>query len=593
MHDEIIGHFRVIKQIGAGGMAKVYLAEHKDVHNLRVVLKVLSDPNLAERFKQEADKLALLDGHPNICQIKGFFNHGDDFVITMEYVEGVTIDEQMRPDKKYSAEEAIDVAVSVLKTLESAHDKGISHRDIKPSNLMVDSKNNRIKIIDFGLARGESDPHLTRAGAACGTPTYMAPEQFTPSEETDYKLVDLYATGSSLFYMLTHSLPFEGDNDYVIRDAKLFSEPTKPRSINSSIPAELEKVILKSLEKEPSKRYQTAREMWMALENAKDSISQPESTRIIQVKGLENGGGKRRRLPAKPLILAAATLAIVFLAWVFWPSFEPSQPGLIAPVLIEPPSGDTLEVTETRDTIAFMWKQSQRSDVRYTFQISRKKDFSEATQVLRTTQPTVRIPAEDLASGRYFWRVQSADLERNVGDFSPPNTLELVVLVAATPTGTIAIRSNLQAIIRIDGDVFGENATTARAAVDTGTHRIRLENPQSTEGVINDQVRVGDGETVSRSYRFTLPTQPETVSSPTKTGTLVIGSNPLNAWIFIDNKPTHQQAPHTFEDVTAGQHRVSLIWKDDRAAADGENRKDTTATVIAGDRVVVKLTRPE
>ena len=192
MTEQLIGNYKILDKIGAGGMAKVYLAVHKDVPNLKVILKILTDSRLVERFKQEADKLALLDGNPNICRIKHFFNHGEDIVIAMEYIDGITLDKKIKTDGRITIDESLRIIRDVLGVLAFAHGKGIYHRDIKPSNIMLDSEGN-VKVIDFGIAKAKSDPNLTIAGTSCGTPPYMAPEQFTPSEDTNYALVDVYA----------------------------------------------------------------------------------------------------------------------------------------------------------------------------------------------------------------------------------------------------------------------------------------------------------------------------------------------------------------------------------------------------------------
>jgi serine/threonine-protein kinase len=260
MTDEIIGNYRVIKQIGAGGMAKVYLAVHREIANLKVILKILSDPRLVERFKQEADKLALLDGHPNICRIKHFFTHGDDVVIAMEYIHGVTLEEKLEAEGEINIADALTIVAEVLDILQFAHERGIYHRDIKPGNIMIDDSG-AVKIIDFGIAKAKSDPNLTIAGTACGTPAYMAPEQFTPSDDMDYARADIYAAGATLFKILTRQLPHKGDNEFALRDAKLFQEPIKPRTLRPGISKELEGCILRSLAKNPEDRYKTAAEM--------------------------------------------------------------------------------------------------------------------------------------------------------------------------------------------------------------------------------------------------------------------------------------------------------------------------------------------
>lgn len=260
MNQESIGSYKILEKKGEGGMAQVYLAVHQDVPNLKVILKVLSDPRLGARFKQEADKLALLDGHPSICRIKHFFTHGDDIVIAMEYIDGVTLEDKINSMGRFEVGEAVQVANDVLDILAFAHQKDIYHRDIKPGNIMID-KSGQTKVIDFGIAKGKADPNLTIAGTACGTPAYMAPEQFNPTEQADYALWDIYAVGTTLYMMLCGEVPFTEENPFAIRDAKLYNDPPSPRSQNSNISKPLEDVILKSLARDAEQRYQTAVQM--------------------------------------------------------------------------------------------------------------------------------------------------------------------------------------------------------------------------------------------------------------------------------------------------------------------------------------------
>ncbi len=260
MTQEYIGSYRILEKKGEGGMAQVYLAVHQDVPNLKVILKVLTDARLAERFKQEADKLALLDGHANICRIKHFFSHGDAIVIAMEYIDGLTLEDKIEAQGKLEIGEAVQIAYDVLDILDFAHQKDIYHRDIKPGNIMID-RSGLTKVIDFGIAKGKTDPNLTIAGTACGTPTYMAPEQFNPTEQADYALWDVYAVGTTLYKMLTGTVPFPDENPFAIRDKKLFDDPPPPRTVNSDIPKALETVILKALARDPQQRYATAQQM--------------------------------------------------------------------------------------------------------------------------------------------------------------------------------------------------------------------------------------------------------------------------------------------------------------------------------------------
>ena len=347
MEEQFIGSYKVLKKIGEGGMSKVYLAVHQDVPNLKVILKILSDPRLGERFRHEADKLALLDGHPSICRIKHFFSHGEDTVIAMEYIEGITLEERIKSEGKLSTEESLQIIIDLLDILEFAHQKGIYHRDIKPGNIMLDKKG-QVKIIDFGIAKAETDPNLTLAGTACGTPAYMAPEQFTPTQDTNYALVDIYAAGTTLYAMLTGECPFKGDNEFAIRDAKLFSDAPKPRSLNPDIPKPVEDIIMKSLAREPAERYQSASEMRAALEatrrTAKVGVPSGSPDVTIDVRTLP------KRKTRRPLLAGVAVIVLAlaaFVAYKFWPSDgEKGQAAKLDTIAIpEDTTGEGLDIS--------------------------------------------------------------------------------------------------------------------------------------------------------------------------------------------------------------------------------------------------------
>ena len=264
MNDRVLGNYRVLKEIGAGGMARIYLAVHQDIPTLKVILKIVSDPQLAVRFKNEAEKLALLEGNPSVCKIKHFFSHGNDFVIAMEYIEGETLEHRIKSAGSLPLQDAVQITVDLLDVLAFAHERGVYHRDIKPSNIMFDTSGN-LKIIDFGIAKGETDPSLTGVDVYVGTPAYMAPEQFSTSKDHEWAKADIYAVGTTLFEMVTGERPFKGDDLFLLRDAKVFSRPPKPRSLRPELSRHLENVILTALEKDPNKRFASVQEMKEAL----------------------------------------------------------------------------------------------------------------------------------------------------------------------------------------------------------------------------------------------------------------------------------------------------------------------------------------
>lgn len=264
MTDGLIGKYRVIRKLGAGGMATVYLACHCDIPNLRTVLKELSDPLLADRFRSEADKLALLGGHGGICQINHFFDFDDKFYIVMEYIDGFTLDELVRSGEPPDQERSVEIVRSVLDTLAFAHQQGIVHRDIKPTNIMVD-RLGQVKIIDFGIAKGTTDPDLTQAGAPLGSPRYMPPEQFTAGDAIDWVRCDIYTVGVTLYYLLTHDFPFKGISEFEICQVKHEGNFELPSRLNPAISPALEGIVLKAMARDPLDRFSSADEMKSAL----------------------------------------------------------------------------------------------------------------------------------------------------------------------------------------------------------------------------------------------------------------------------------------------------------------------------------------
>jgi serine/threonine protein kinase len=282
MSERQIGNYKILKQIGVGGMAKVYLAVHKDVPNLKLVLKILSNSQHAERFMQEADKLALLDGNPNICQIRHFFDHEDELVIAMEYIDGKSLEEMIEEKDSFSIPEALKIVTDLLAGLAPAHSQNIYHRDLKPGNIMFDRKG-ILKIIDFGIAKGKTDPQMTIVGTAAGTPEYMAPEQFTGGEDLDYSKCDIYAVGIILYRLITGELPFKGDNEFVLRDAKMFEEPPVPSSLTKNISGELDDIILKAIDKDPGSRFSSMDEMRTELLNLSAQQGSPVAETMAQI----------------------------------------------------------------------------------------------------------------------------------------------------------------------------------------------------------------------------------------------------------------------------------------------------------------------
>jgi serine/threonine protein kinase len=270
------GRYQVIEEVGHGGMGKVYKVFDTDIKE-KIALKLLRpeialDKETIERFSNEL-KLARKIRHKNIC---GMFDLGKaegTTFITMEFVPGEDLKKFIRKSGQLGAGRAVSIAKQVCEGLEEAHRLGVVHRDLKPQNIMVDEDGNA-RIMDFGIARSLRGKSITGAGVMIGTPDYMSPEQ-VEGKDVDQRS-DIYSLGIILYEMLTGRVPFEGDTPFTIGVKHKSEIPRDPREINTQIPQDLGGLVLKCLEKDKAKRYQTAQELHADLEKVEQDLPTTE-----------------------------------------------------------------------------------------------------------------------------------------------------------------------------------------------------------------------------------------------------------------------------------------------------------------------------
>jgi serine/threonine-protein kinase len=332
-----------LAQIGSGGMAVVYKAEQPSLGRL-VAIKELrtelaNDESIIARFEREAMAMAAL-GHQNIAHVYDFVQRASSMYIVMEYVEGIDLYTLLKRTERLPADIAAIVSLQAANALTYAHYRGVIHRDLKPSNLMI-TKEGDLKLMDFGIARDESQADLTLPGQALGTPAYMSPEQIL-GEKIDFRS-DIFSFGIVMYQMLTGLKPFVEDETIGVMH-RIINKPYRPpRSVYPDIPWRLQRIVKRCMQKRPDDRFQDTEDLRHALEGYvskrvrlnpsgrlllylrnRELISDDEAMTFVRREDLESveivtadsGAVNGWSVVFKPALIANLIILVFMMAWI-------------------------------------------------------------------------------------------------------------------------------------------------------------------------------------------------------------------------------------------------------------------------------------
>ncbi|MFN0157645.1 MAG: serine/threonine protein kinase [Bacteroidota bacterium] len=547
---KIIDNYKITAVLGKGGMGVVYKATDmtldRDVALKMMDARLASDENFLKRFQSEAKALARLQ-NPNIVGIFALRETELGLCIVMEYVEGDTLADRISKDGPMSLAKTLVIFKQLLIAFDHAHKAGIIHRDIKPSNVML-TRDDVVKVTDFGLAKIQQPSAMTATMGTGGTLFYMSPEQIRGLANVDNR-GDIYSIGMTLYETLAGKVPFtDTDSDFDIRQAIVEGKIPNPDKINPDIPRDVARVIMKSIEKEPDKRYQTAAEFRDALAGVKvETRHAPAATTIDQGSAPVASRSKEKRTP---LLVGIAILILAVAAY----QFLLKEPAATLSVNTNPPgarvvvNGNDVGTTPigkmdvSPGSVALRIDKEGYFTKDTTLVLESGKSFEMSISLMKVQDPATALQQETTPP------IQGAGSDRR--ESRPAGQRQVTATMA-----TLIVRAIPSGSVSVGGKRINSAAQLSSVDVDAGDQTVVFEHPQYGSKRVPVTLKAGEKKTLTCYFESYVSIG---VSGDSRWGTIIVDGTSLNMF-----------APQAKVPLGVGTHRI-LVSRDGYETVEGE-----------------------
>jgi serine/threonine protein kinase len=536
---KVIDSYKITAVLGKGGMGIVYKAQDmtldRDVALKMMDAQLAADQNFLKRFQSEAKALAKLQ-NPGIVTIFALRETELGLCIVMEFVEGRTLADRIREGGAVPVNEAVPIFQQILSALSHAHDAGIVHRDIKPSNVMITPQGS-VKVTDFGLAKIQQLTAVTVTVGTGGTLYYMSPEQVKGLANVDHR-GDIYSLGMTLYEAVVGKIPFkDSDTDYSIRQAIVEGKIPPPDKFNPDLPKELVRVVMRSIEKEPSKRFQTAAEMNEALarlapEAQKARRPEPQAT-VLEVP--------EKRSSSKRLILIGAGVVVAITLFFLIQNLLVPSTAMLAISTVPP--GSLVVVDGQSVGITPVNYRAKPGTVRLQLQHEGFTSRDTSITVKEGDVLTLSIPMQKTSTFTGTEATQGKESQKTIPlqdqrTQDAPGNLAAKLIAQAIPTGSVSVDGNIKS---------GNSAAAKEIQVMAGDRVVTFQHPTYGSAKFTLSIRAGETKKLTCYFESYVSIQ-------------TLGESGGGVWgtIVVDGQNTGVQTPRDRYPLGPGRHLITV-----------------------------------